>query len=94
MSKKSMLGFYQCVNNRARIAFLKHHLFPIKTFFICVPCGEKTWFVVCKTTKVNSDHSVASDLGLYCLPMTHKKEARHSNQLVALFFLFNYRCKM
>ena len=22
-------------------------------------------------------HSVASDLGLHCLPMSHKKEARH-----------------
>ena len=30
-------------------------------------------------------HSVASDLGLHCLPMSHKKDARHIWVKIQLF---------
>ena len=38
-------------------------------------------------------HSVASDLGLHNLPMSHKKDARHIWVKMQLFCLFHKSCR-
>ena len=38
-------------------------------------------------------HSVVSDLGLYYLPMSHIKDARHIWVKMQLFCLFHKRCR-
>ena len=35
-------------------------------------------------------HSVASDLGLHCLPMSHKKDARHTWVKKLKYFAISY----
>ena len=37
-----------------------------------------------------TSHSVASDLGLHYLPMSHKKDARHIHVWVKMHFFFAY----
>ena len=38
-------------------------------------------------------HSLASDLGLHCLPMSNKKDARHIWVKMQLFCLSHYSCR-
>ena len=38
-------------------------------------------------------NSVASDLGLHCLPMSHKKDARHIWVKMQLFCLSHKSCR-
>ena len=38
-------------------------------------------------------HSVASDLGLHCLPMSHKKDARHTWVKNAIILLSYKSCR-
>ena len=38
-------------------------------------------------------HSVASDLGLHYLPMSHKKDARHIWVKMQLFFFSHKSCR-
>ena len=43
--------------------------------------------------QVQTPHSVASDLGLHYLPMSHKKEARHIWVKMQLFCLSHKSCR-